>query len=463
LNRKIIIVASIAGVAAVAALTALLLRKEPIREIDARFNGNRYLEVDHYLGFDGDNPEGPKILNVQTDVISDSNQKICGEFLGTSGTKQTADFSREIYFCPEEKTSHTTIPLKKCDYFVSGRCEMAPGSPGGPRLFKTDVNKIKISDEQYLTLKPLLKDRHGGGRDRLVLTVDEGGRATFVELLISGHSIDTFPDWERRQRVNRGEEGEFIVLRVGSDEPKADIVFTNKSSSGKPQTLSFTKQGFFSDDDSLTCMRNNGFMDECPDDSPIGDSEWLDVGVEGFWEYSAPYTVLRISALKEKTVEINYKGQTFSGEIPVSFTVVAKKGSAIYKAQEESLEKTGVNTLIKELSACMTPQLKEESCFDKLVGWPLNAVIGVTSPGEEHTVYENVHEFYDALKQRPEAQEFGILKSCLSGEFIKWVIGDHSITVRKEEFNEAAPYCRFKKVDGRWNLDEIADGLNYKC
>ena len=119
-------------------------------------------------------------------------------------------------------------------------------------------------------------------------------------------------------------------------------------------------------------------MTYCPDDSPIGDAEWLGIGVNGYWEYSAPYTVLRISALKGETVEIKYKDQTFSGEIPGGFTVFARKGSAIAKAQEETID-------------------------------------------------------------------------------------DDSITVRKEEFNEAAPYCRFKKVDGRWNLEEIADGLNYQC
>ena len=452
MNKKIIIIASIAGVAAVAATAAILLRKAPL-EVPTEVT----LIVERYPGLDAG------ILSVETEALYDAHFDICGKFLDRSEIKDASKLPDTVYFCPEQKATFTVMPVKKCSYFVSGRCDIYHDSPDGPRIFKTEVNSIKISDELISPLNNLIADRLSGGRDQLLLSVDEKGHATFKQLLISGQPFDQYPAWESQQQIKRREEGDFIVLRASDGWPEdPGIVFTNKNSSGKPPHLEFTKEGFFATDGSLSCMRRYGYMTHCPDDSPIGDSEWLGIGVNGSWEYSAPYTVLRISALKGKTVEIKYKDQTFSGEIPGRFTVFARKGSAIAKAQEETIEKTGVNTLIKELSACMTPQLKEESCFDKLVRWPLNAVIGANGPGDEYPVYNNVHEFYDALK-KPEAQEFGILKSCLSGEFTKWEIDDHSITVRKEEFNEAAPYCRFKKVDGRWLLEEIADGLNYRC
>jgi len=423
------------------------------------------LIVERYPGLDAG------ILSVETEALYDAHFNICGKFLDRSEIKDASKLPDTVYFCPEQKATFTVMPVKKCSYFVSGRCDIYHDSPDGPRIFKTDINNIKISDELHRELEQLIKDRLSGGRDQLLLSVDEKGHATFKQLLISGQPFDQFPAWEDQQQIKRREEGEFIVLRInrglsgGSEEPKQPtIVFTNKNSSGKPKTLTFRKEGFFADDASLSCMRINGFMTHCPDDSPIGDSDWLGVAVEGFWEYSLPYTVLRISALKGKTVEINYKDQTFVGEIVVPFTVVAKKGSAIYKAQEESLEKTGVNTLIKELSACMTPKLKEENCFENLVNEPLSSIIGVYEPDQEYPQYKDIHEFYEALKQNPKLEEFGILKSCLSGEFTKWEILDDSITVRKEEFNETAPGCKFRREpDGRWILKEIFDGNLYRC
>jgi hypothetical protein len=356
--------------------------------------------------------------------------------------------------------------------------------------------------------------------DQVILSIDSDGEASFKQLLLSGQPYEKYPDWLKSQQAKR-RDGEFIVLHGSLEsyqrseniikdefslvelEGSPIITFRNKNTTSKISKLVLVSGGLWAvnpnpecgepgvlPDGTIyggacepgeirICRANQGRIGMCPADVPMTNMDLIGVFPKERKapykligdDLGRPYTLIRIDNLTGKTVEITYRGEKFVGEIPMPFSVLAKKGSAIENAYKDLLVEMGIDQIKRQLLDCMAPTLKEKKCFENLVALkdsPL--LVGLdrkhlsartnADPWIESEKKYSLNDFYDTIKAGSN-KPTEITRNCVTGIFSNWVINKDYVEVYQEGFNEFSPGCGFKKIQNRWILDYVSDGTPF--
>ena len=441
-----------------------------------------------------------------------------------AGIKSKSD----AFFCPVEKKMFAKKPLK-CSYSLRGTCEFYGNNAWG---FYADLQFIKVQDDfireagRLLRIRKLI-DSHLRmlvksklSPDQVILSIDSDGEASFKQLLLSGQPYEKYPDWLKSQQANR-RDGEFIVLHGSLEsyqrseniikdefslvelEGSPIITFRNKNTASKISKLVLVSGGLWAVNPNPKCGEpgvlpdgtvyggacepgeisicgaNQGRIGMCPADVPMTNMDLIGVFPKERKapykligdDLGRPYTLIRIDNLVGKTLEITYRGEKFVGEIPMPFSVLAKKGSAIENAYKDLLVEMGIDQIKRQLLDCMAPTLKEKKCFENLVALkdsPL--LVGLdrkhlrartnADPWIESEKKYSLNDFYDTIRVG-DNKLLEITKSCVTGSFRNWVINKDYAEVYKEGFDDFSPGCGFKKIQNGWILDYVTDGTPF--